>query len=105
MDKEIHGHELGWNRRTHCIRIFRSFMPELKVSKQQLKQLELKGDTDLEADFSDTINAVRLFINSHVTESETALQARYGSSLIHTHGTTVLAVLKGLMTVTWIHIV
>ena len=78
-------------------------MLELKVTKQDLKQLELKGDVGMQDDFKDTISAVRLFINSQVTESENALQSKYGKSLIHTHGTTVLSVLKGLMTVIFVN--
>ena len=74
-------------------------MLELKLTKQQLKALESKGFDAMEDDFRDTIAAVRLFIDSQVAESEAALQSKYGQSLIHTHGTAVLAVLKGLMTV------
>jgi hypothetical protein len=71
----------------------------LKLDKQDYKFLQSKGDTDMDKDFEDAMDAIKMFVNSQVTEAEKMLRAKYGKSLMHTHATSVLASLKAMMTV------
>jgi tetratricopeptide (TPR) repeat protein len=68
------------------------------LDKDDIKTMQKTGEQTMDDDHNNTIECVAMFLNSQVTKSEQAMQIKYGKTLIHTHGTAVLAVLKAVMT-------
>ncbi|KAJ2994282.1 hypothetical protein HDV02_001717 [Globomyces sp. JEL0801] len=73
-------------------------IPSIKLQKKDLKVMLSTGEQTLDEDIDELIEAIKLFLNSKVNQAEKLLQTKYGKTLYHTHGTAVLAVLKGVMT-------
>jgi tetratricopeptide (TPR) repeat protein len=69
-----------------------------RLDKEDLKMMQTTGEKTMDEDHKDTMQCVALFLNSQVAKSEKAIQSKYGKTLIHTHGTAVLAVLRAVLT-------
>jgi tetratricopeptide (TPR) repeat protein len=69
-----------------------------KLDKNDFKLLQQNGDATMHEDYLDAVKQISLFLNSKVSLAEKNLQAKYGKTLVHTHCTAVMALLKGLMT-------
>lgn len=70
-----------------------------KLDKGHYKIMENVTDEEVDKEIEQVVDAIRLFLDSKVNEAEKACRSLYGKTLIHTHGTSVLAVLKAIMTV------
>lgn len=68
-----------------------------KADKNDFKSMD-SSDDKIESDVQEVVSAIRLFLDSRVNEAENECYNKYSKSLIHTHGTSVLGVLKAIMT-------
>ncbi|KAJ3303053.1 Tetratricopeptide repeat protein 39B [Kappamyces sp. JEL0829] len=73
-------------------------LSEIKLNKQDLKLMKENGLCNWDQDLVQVMEAIDLFVDSKVADSEKKLRGKFGKTLLHTHGTAVLAMLKALMT-------
>lgn len=73
--------------------------PSLKLTKKDLQLIKDQQGSQLQEDLDDVMKAIELFVNSKVSQSERICRAKYGKTLLHTHATGIIGMLKALMTV------
>ncbi|KAI8917323.1 hypothetical protein BC831DRAFT_485416 [Entophlyctis helioformis] len=74
-----------------------TFVP-LKLDKKDIKLMLAESEKTFDQDLTDVVEAIHLFLNSRVKDSEKFLKAKYCKTLMHTIGYGVILSLKCLMT-------